>query len=176
MPITQERLHDLLIEHEHALNATRDLLNTILDTIRDRSDLDEITGQSNYGQTDAQRLESKLNLIRMSTTAHNTALDSLSIIARQERKIYNSTIKQNVRAKEKMRLRRRRAGVPERWQPGAPDEVAERMRMDDEYAAFNRGEGEHERKLTNEEFLATLPAPEKPKSDEELGAQFASDL
>jgi len=194
MPITEDRLHNLLTEHEAALTLARNVAQTIVESIVD--------DHYNYAD-DAAKLEAiKATLI----TIIDKLPDKWAII---ERRSYNANNKRNRRMKEKMRLRRRRAGVPERTTPGSPAQVERdhakylvKQQEDLEYERFLRGEGEQPKiapryaddgtpiwddatmpsepempkKLMtpNEKFLAKLPPPEI-KSDEQI-AQEATQM
>ncbi len=196
MPITEERLHNLLTEHEAALTLARNVAQAII----------EGTIDDNYNYADDK---TKLTAIKDDLRTITDRLpDKWAII---ERRSYNANNKRNRRMKEKMRLRRRRAGVPERIVPGSPAQVERghaqyltKQQEDLEYERFLRGEGEQpkiapryaedgtpiwdepissasssasepempEKLMTpNEKFLASLPPSTPPKTDEQIAQE-----
>jgi hypothetical protein len=201
MPITEERLHNLLIEHEAALTLAHNVAQTITESV--------IEDHYNFA-SDADKLATIKDMLR---TIADKLPDKWAVI---ERRSYNANNKRNRRMKEKMRLRRRRAGVPERIMPGSPAQVERehakflvKQQEDLEYERFLRGETAQpvlapryaedgtpiwdepttdvpsandgpampEKLMTpNEKFLASLPPPEAPKSDEQLAAESVAML
>jgi hypothetical protein len=140
MPITLERFHNLLSEHENALALTRRVIEAcILITHEPHSD---------------STLASVRGLLQ------NLDRDLPQHLADSERKHYNRNLKWNLRARKRKTSERRRNGVTERksYDNLSPAEALARLEADDEYEQFSRGETKA-RKLTNEEFLAKLPPP-----------------
>jgi hypothetical protein len=123
MPITTERLNDLLIEHEQCLILMREVKEAIIDTMR----ASEYDPSEDKGTT--------FFAIKSLLASFDRAPDHF---ARIERKHYKSTIKRTLNTRERMRMLRRRNGIPERQEPSNDiAEVAANMRADREYNRLN---------------------------------------
>ena len=185
MPITTERLNDLLIEHEQCLVAIRTLKEQIELLITD----------AEYGdQTTKDMLPFQIKGL---IAQINRLPDA---VARIERKHYKSTIKRTLNTRERMRMLRRRNGVPERQEPSNDiAEVLANMRADREYNRLNavpygadgkpmidpeaqsatRAEPtarksyvyDPDKPMKNDEFLAMLGEAPVPKTPEEIAAE-----
>ena len=179
MPITTERLNDLLIEHEQCLVLMREVKNAIIDTMR-ASEYDE---QEPKGTT--------FYAIKSLLASFDRAPDT---VARIERKHYKSTIKRTLNTRERMRMLRRRNGIPERQEPSNDvAEVLANMRADREYNRLNAvpygADGkpmidpeaqptarksyvfDPDKPMKNDAFLAMLGEAPAPKTPEEIAAE-----
>jgi hypothetical protein len=166
MPITMQRLEKLLTEHEELIGFVHTIQESIKFTLQDAK----------------YRPDNEMQSILAGLSAEIAALTRLpSHTHEMERQLYNRNARRNAKSKARQEKRRRHSGIAPRKPPGAYDRVEEELRLNREYEAFNRGEsadaqfvltGKHkaEKPLTNDEFLASLPPPEKPKSEAELTA------
>lgn len=183
MPITTERLNDLLVEHEQVLVLMREVKEAIIDTMR----ASEYDAQEPKGTT--------FFAIKSLLASFDRAPD---YFARIERKHYKSTIKRTLNTRERMRMLRRRQGVPERQEPSNDiAEVMTNMRADREYNRLNAvpygADGkpmidpdsapraaspkkrsyvyDPDKPMKNDEFLAMLGEAPKAKTPEEIAQE-----
>jgi hypothetical protein len=185
MPITAERLNELLVEHEQCLVAIREI----------KEQIELLLTDAEYGDDSVRQILPFQ--IKGILSKINTLPDHL---ARIERKHYRSTIKRNINVRERMRLRRRQQGIPERAQPAeTPQEVYADMLANREYDRLNTvpygadgkpiidpdaaaaRERAAERKrsyvydpdkpMDNASFLAMIGDAPTPKTPEEIAAE-----
>jgi len=128
MPITAQRLHALLVEHEDTLERCRALHNVILGTIKGPAELEE--------QISA---EAKLDDIRATISVLLKLPHHAHLL---ERTLYNRNAKRNARAKVRQAQKRRQLGAHERAAPAAPDVLEAQALEELEYSKFNRGESQ----------------------------------
>jgi hypothetical protein len=184
MPITTERLNDLLIEHEQCLILMREVKDAIIDTMR----------ASEYDPDEPKT--TTFFAIKSLLASFDRAPDQF---AKMERRHYKSTIKRTLNTRERMRMLRRRRGIPERQEPSNdPAGVMADLLADKEYRRLNAvpygadgkpmidpdaaaRERAAERKksyvydpdkpMDNASFLAMIGEAPAPKTPEEIAAE-----
>jgi hypothetical protein len=120
MPITAQRLHALLIEHEDTLERAKALHNVILGIIKGPQEIEE--------QLSA---ESKLDDIKATVSVLLKLPHHVHLL---ERTMYNRNAKRNARAKIKQAHKREMLGTSKRQAPGSPDQLEAQVLEELDYA------------------------------------------
>ena len=137
MPISFDRLHAMLLEHEDILRIAGELYETIKQVAKDPE----------------FSLEGKL----FDITAQIERLRHLPNYAHAlERQMYNRNVKRNIYARDYQRRKRRKRGMLERQPVGSPQEVESKFLADREYHAAMSGmlpsEGPNVARHSSEDF------------------------
>jgi hypothetical protein len=137
MPITLERFHDLLREHERALAQAHEVADTLILV----SNEPPTTDTHYHMRVLALELRNKLP----------------DFLARTERRYYDKHLKQNLRARQKMHDQRRANGVPERkgYSGLSPGDALVQLQVDGSYAPTGAAI------LRMETLRENLPAPDE---------------
>ena len=183
MPITMQRLHALLTEHEETVANVRNVASGIQMLIADH--------YRAAGTPEAIGIDDMLGMLK--GIAINLEKMQLSRAHELERALYNRNARRNKRNKDRMTRRRRAQGIEARLPPGAPDEIDHQYQVNREMFGLDHAAPadaptptperpvRHQtldeldpyaaRQLSEKEkFLASLPPPEV-KTDEQIAQE-----
>ena len=187
MPITMQRLHALLAEHEETTATVRNVAASMQMLIADH--------YRTAGTVEAIGIDDMLGMLK--GIAVNLEKMQLSRAHQLERALYNRNARRNRKNKDRMTRRRRAQGIEARLPPGAPDEIdheyqvtremfgnanAQRIENSDPEAQTASARPVRHQTLDEldpyaarqlsekEKFLASLPPPEI-KTDEQIAQE-----